>query len=92
LKQAEAKYTELNGAYAELQGKYRALQDDLNKANNEITALNAKKAAAENQISTLNSANDLLKQNNNAVLNQQKDLSVISGSQAESIKKSLENI
>ena len=31
LKQAEAKYTELNGAYAELQGKYRALQDDLNK-------------------------------------------------------------
>ena len=92
LKQAEAKYTELNGAYAELQGKYRALQDDLNKANNEITALNAKKAAAENQISTLNSANDLLKQNNNAVLNQLKDLSVISGSQAESIKKSLENI
>ncbi|MFX7776678.1 hypothetical protein ABTJ98_21835, partial [Acinetobacter baumannii] len=35
---------------------------------------------------------DLLKQNNNAVLNQLKDLSVISGSQAESIKKSLENI
>ncbi|MEN9598396.1 MAG: hypothetical protein RL596_707 [Bacteroidota bacterium] len=92
LKQAEAKYTELNGAYAELQGKYRALQDDLNKANNEITTLNAKKAAVENQVATLNSTNDLLKQNNSAVLNQLKDLSVISGSQAESIKKSLENI
>jgi chemotaxis protein MotB len=33
-----------------------------------------------------------LKQNNNVLLNQLKDLSVITGSQAESIKKSLDNI
>ena len=35
---------------------------------------------------------ELLKDNNNAALNQLRDLSVISNSQAESIKKSLENI
>jgi chemotaxis protein MotB len=40
----------------------------------------------------LNKQIDFLKENNNTVLNQLKDLSVITGSQAESIKKSLDNI
>jgi chemotaxis protein MotB len=92
LKQSEAKYTELNGAYAELQGKYRALQDDINKSNNDNDKLATQKAALDAQIAGLNGQLDYLKQNNNTVLNQLKDLSVVTGSQAESIRKSLENI
>ena len=92
LKQSEAKYTELNGAYAELQGKYRALQDDINKSNNNNDKLATQKAALDAQIAGLNGQLDYLKQNNNTVLNQLKDLSVVTGSQAESIRKSLENI
>ncbi|MDP1844789.1 MAG: OmpA family protein [Sediminibacterium sp.] len=92
LKQSEAKYAELNGAYAELQGKYRALQDDINKSNADKDKLATQKTALESQIATLNNQLDYLKQNNNTVLNQLKDLSVVTGSQAESIRKSLENI
>ncbi|MDP1844536.1 MAG: OmpA family protein [Sediminibacterium sp.] len=92
LKQSEAKYAELNGAYAELQGKYRALQDDINKSNADKDKLATQKTALESQIATLNNQLDYLKQNNNNVLNQLKDLSVVTGSQAESIRKSLENI
>ena len=35
LRQAEARYGELNGAYAELQGKYRTLEEELNKSKNQ---------------------------------------------------------
>jgi chemotaxis protein MotB len=96
LKRAQASYTELKGAYADMQGKYRALQDELNKCNadkDKATAQSAaQKAGLESQIATLNNQLDYLKQNNNTVLNQLKDLSVVTGSQAESIRKSLENI
>ena len=92
LRQSEAKYAELSATYLDLQAKYRALQDELNKANNQNTDLTTRKAALENQISELNKQIEYLKANNNTVLNQLKDLSVVTGSQAESIKKSLENI
>ena len=85
LKEAEARYTQLNGAYAEVQGKLRDCESNLNNANNDI---DKKKA----QIDALNGQIDLLKQNNNAAVNQLRDLSVITSSQAESIKKSLDNI
>jgi chemotaxis protein MotB len=92
MRQAEAKYGELNGAYLELQGKYRTLQDEQNKCNNQVTDLNTRKSALESSNADLKNQIDYLKQNNNTVLNQLKDLSVVTGSQAESIKKSLENI
>jgi len=92
LKQAEARYGELNGAYAELKEKYKTLQDEQNKCNNLVADLNTKKGALENTNADLKGQIDYLKQNNNTVLNQLKDLSVVTGSQAESIKKSLENI
>ena len=92
MRQAEAKYGELNGGYLELQGKYRTLQDEQNKCNNQVSELNTKKSALESSNADLKSQIDYLKQNNNTVLNQLKDLSVVTGSQAESIKKSLENI
>ena len=99
LEEEKAKYTELSGNYLALQGKYRDLQDELKKCNNQvdkdntnIAALNSQKATLEGQIGDLNKQIDFLRSNNNTVLNQLKDLSVVTGSQAESIKKSLENI
>jgi len=99
LEAEKAKYVELSGNYLAQQSKNRELQDEikrlnnlLDKANNQITDLNTRKSALESQNSDLNKQIDYLRQNNNTVLNQLKDLSVVTGSQAESIKKSLENI
>jgi chemotaxis protein MotB len=91
-KDAEGKYQQLNGAYLEMQEKYRAAQGELAASKNVNTELNTTNAALQNQIKDLNGQVDYLKQNNNIVLNQLKDLSVISGAQAESIKKSMDNI
>lgn len=72
--------------------KYDSLKTDYNKVEDQLrTCLtdndaNAKKAA------TLQEQNDYLRENYTSVLNQLKDLSVISTAQAESIKKSLENL
>ncbi|MEP6844867.1 MAG: OmpA family protein [Panacibacter sp.] len=85
LRESEAKYAQLNGAYAETQGKLRDCESNLDNANNDIS----KKKI---QIDALNDQIALLKQNNNVALKQLQDLSVITGSQAESIKKSLDNI
>jgi chemotaxis protein MotB len=85
LREAEARYTQLNGAYADVQGKLRDCESNLNNANNDISKKKGEIDALNNQI-------ELLKQNNNAALKQLQDLSVISGAQAESIKKSLDNI
>lgn len=92
MRQAEAKYGELNGAYAELKEKYKACQDDQTDYKSKIAALNTQKSALESSNADLKNQIDYLKQNNNTVLNQLKDLSVVTGSQAESIRKSLENI
>ena len=92
LQEAEAKYGQLNGAYAELQGKYRDVQDEIAKAKAEQDKNAFKAKSLQSTIDDLNKQIDFLKSNNNVVLNQLKDLSVVTGSQAESIKKSLENI
>lgn len=92
----KAKYAELSGNYLVLQQNYRNEQDEvkrlkalLDKANGQYTDL---KNSSDATIASLNNQVDYLKQNNNTVLNQLKDLSVVTGAQAESIKKSLENI
>lgn len=84
-KAAQAQLDSLNQAHAKLQGDLKICDDD--------RAENArKKAAYESEIETLNKQIAFLKENNNTALKQLEDLSVISGAQAESIKKSLENI
>ncbi len=78
--------------YSQLQTDYSKLQDDL-KACTTLTASDAQsKALLENDIANLKKQIDYLKENNNTALKQLENLSVISGSQAESIKKSLDNI
>jgi chemotaxis protein MotB len=82
-----------------MQEKYRALQDEvkaiqaqLDKSKSANSELSAKKAALEQQIAGLNEQVEFLRKNSSTAMEQLKDLSVITGAQAESIKKSLENI
>ena len=62
-----------------------ALMQELNNTRNDNNNLNTR-------IADLNKQIDFLKENNTTVLKQLQDLSVVSASQAESIKKSLDNL
>jgi chemotaxis protein MotB len=92
LQESEAKVAQLNGAYAELQGKLRNAEDELNKSKSATEKASDKVRSAQATIDDLNKQIDFLKTNNNVVLSQLKDMSVVTGAQAESIKKSLDNI
>ena len=92
LQDAEAKYGQLNGAYADLQGKYRDAQDAITKSKTDAERASDKTKSLQSTIDELNKQVDFLKTNNNVVLSQLKDMSVVTGAQAESIKKSLDNI
>lgn len=86
------KFKKSQADYATLQGQYTQLQGNLNDCNNEKSTLATQKSGLENDIANLNKQIDLLKQNNTQALKQLEDMSVISSSQAESIKRSMENI
>jgi chemotaxis protein MotB len=79
------RYEQLNANYTKLQGDLKACED----AKAEFAR---NKSALENEIAGLKKQLDFLKENNTTALKQLQDLSVISSSQAESIKKSLDNI
>lgn len=78
--------------YVELQTQYERLQSDLKNCNDLTVENSRKKALLEAEIESLKKQVDYLKDNNSQALKQLENLSVISGSQAESIKKSLDNI
>ncbi|MGH2563928.1 MAG: OmpA/MotB family protein [Ginsengibacter sp.] len=93
------KYKASQAQYGELQTKYTQLQGDLNNCNDAKNDLTSQKSSLENdnsglkdKINDLNKQIDFLKENNTAAIKQLQDLSVISSQQAESIKKSLDNI
>jgi len=78
--------------YVTLQAEYDKLQAQLKECN-DLTAEGArKKAELENEVANLKKQVDFLNTNNTQALKQLENLSVISSSQAESIKKSLDNI
>jgi len=85
LQQAEVRYAQLDSFYVKV-------QQDLKTCRDEEEANARKRAQLESEAQALYKEIDFLKQNNSQMINQLKDLSVISSSQAESIKKSLENI
>lgn len=84
-KAEQQKYTQLNDSYAKLQADLKACEDQ--KAEEA-----RKKTALQTEIDALNKQIAFLKENNTQALKQLQDLSVISSSQAESIKKSMENM
>jgi chemotaxis protein MotB len=89
---SQKKFKKAEADYATLQTQYTQVQGDLSNCNNDKAELNRQKLALENDIANLNKQMDFLKQNNTQALKQLQDMSVISASQAESIKKSMENI
>jgi len=93
------KFKKSQADYAELQTKFTQVQGDLGNCNDAKAELARQKSSLENdksnlnnQIADLNKQIDFLKSNNTTVLKQLQDLSVVSSSQADNIKKSLENI
>ncbi len=81
----KARETSLNDQLSKAQASLKSCEDDKSEAGR-------KRAALEAEIDGLNKQMAFLKENNTQALKQLQDLSVISGSQAESIKKSLDNI
>lgn len=84
-KAEQARYVQLNETYTQL-------QNSLKNCENEKAELSRQKAALQTDMDALNKQIEFLKEHNTQTLKQLQDLSVISSSQAESIKKSLENI
>lgn len=78
--------------YVQLQAEQTKMQDDLKNCNDQNAENARRKAVLESEVESLKKQIDYLKENNNMALKQLENLSVISGSQAESIKKSLDNI
>ena len=85
LKAAEAQYKSLSDQYVALESKLT----DCETANNEA---DKRRRVSDKEIEELNKQIAFMRENNTAVLGQLKDLSVVTSSQAESIKKSLDNI
>ncbi len=92
LRTAEAKYNQLDSAYVAKQNELRECQGNMKNLNDQASDFAKQKAALQARIDDLNNQIGYLKQNSTRVLDQLKDLSVVSGSQAESIKQSLANL
>lgn len=76
----------------ELNLSVKGLQESLQTCRDDKAALDRNRAAREAEVDGLKKQVEFLKENNNAALNQLQSLSVISSQQAESIKRSLDNL
>jgi chemotaxis protein MotB len=85
LKALQSKYDSLNNAYG-------ALQNDLKNCNSKTASLTQDKSNSDAQAAALQKQIAFLKQNNTQALKQLEDMSVISSSQAQSIRQSLDNL
>ncbi|MBC7949602.1 MAG: OmpA family protein [Chitinophagaceae bacterium] len=89
---SQKKYKEAQARYDVCNVTLTTAQSTISTCNDEKSALLRQKGILENDVTNLNRQIDFLRQNNTQALKQLEDLSVITGAQAESIKKSLENI
>ncbi|TCJ12172.1 hypothetical protein EPD60_16645 [Flaviaesturariibacter flavus] len=85
LKQKDAEYNRLNGFYEQVQA-------DLRKCRDEADEIARRRNALEQENRQLRDKAEGLKESSNVMVSQLRDLSVISGAQAESIRRSLENL
>jgi len=93
------KFKTAKADYEKLEAKYTLAESDLAECSTEKATLARQKETLERELALLNSKVtdlngqvDYLKSNNNQALKQLESLSVISSQQAESIKKSMDNI
>jgi chemotaxis protein MotB len=91
-KSEQAKNAELNTKYSTLLGEYNDCQKNKNDLSAQKSFLETDNSNLKAQVANLQKENDYLKQNSSTLLNQLQAMSVMSGSQAESVKKSLESI
>ncbi len=89
---SQKKYKEAQARYDALNVTLSTTQGNLSTCNSEKAELARKNGLLENDLSNVRNQVDFLKQNNTQALKQLEDLSVITSSQAESIRKSMENI
>jgi len=88
-KQAQARYDELN---VKMTGDLNNCNTEKANVTKERDDLKTQNESLNSRVTDLNKQIDYLKESNTTVLKQLQDLSVVSSSQAESIKKSLDNI
>ena len=86
------KFKDLQSKYNDLNKSYSDLQNDLKNCNTKTADLTKARSNCDDQVAALNKQIAFLKANNTQALKQLEDMSVISGTQAQSIQKSLENI
>ena len=91
-KEEQARYADLSTKQSQTEADLNGCKTDRNELSKQREALEAQNAALVAKIADMNKQMDFLKENNTTVLNQLESLSVLSKSQAESIKKSLDNI
>lgn len=78
--------------YVTLNDSYENLKRDLKNCEDKNNEYARNKALMQAEITNLNNQIGFLKENNTTVLQQLQNLSVLSGTQAESVKKSLDNL
>lgn len=88
-KESQARYDELN---VKMTGDLNNCNTEKANVTKERDELKSQNASLNTRVADLNKQNDYLKESNTTMLKQMQDLSVVSSSQAESIKKSLDNI
>lgn len=86
------KMSAVQADYDTLMIRYTSQQNELNQCKNDKAELQRQTTGLESDVANLNKHIEFLKQNNTQALKQLEDMAVISSAQAESIKKSLENI
>jgi Flagellar motor protein len=88
-KESQARYDELN---VKMTGDLNACNTEKANVTKERDELKSQNASLNSRVADLNKQVDYLKESNTTMLKQMQDLSVVSSSQAESIRKSLDNI
>lgn len=86
------KFKAEDSAYKQLQNESRNCQDQLKSAQSQNDQLNSLNKNLQAQIDDLKKQLNNANQSNSQILNTLQDMSVLSNKQAESVKKSLENI
>jgi len=86
------KYKEQVSQFDREKMAHTTAKEDLNKCSNTVIVDEKKIAELQAELALIQDQNSFLKQNNNQALKQLENMSVISSSQAESIKKSMENM
>jgi len=89
---SQKKYKAAQASIEDLNKKNAQLQGDLTNCNTDKADANKKNDLLQTEIDGLNKQIAFLKENNTQALKQLQDLSVISSTQADNIKKSLENL